>query len=427
MMVRRIREGEEIVFRGNETIIQCPICHAAWMINDKAVDDPDCPHLRFHFVGRADVGPGFVRRFGTYESGDFYDRFWKEARGVDEDGEYIDELSAFQRLVHPYVDEVVYQESAPSQLPLTSYWGFTTKTPDHNQGRAAEGTGKSALSKQDILAAVTKARSQIQDLTVTYSWNALKAPADAPNFRSRVTATVQKGKTLMDHEYGPDPQYNLVIWHRRVAFNGERSTFYQVDWQTAITTRKRSWETNTQGYEFFNMMLLNPPRGRFDGVSGQSLLSVLSSGLARLRPELENVDGRPCYVIVVYQGYIFGRSRPHLTVWLDAERGFLPVRQKYEYGQAMEFRVEQAAEIKPGLWFAVRGTKQVYDDKGTIESDYRLEVDGWKEGCPAIAINRGLAADFFDLWKQLPWGTRLFDEETRETVVVSGTTTPPNE
>jgi hypothetical protein len=56
-------------------------------------------------------------------------------------------------------------------------------------------------------------------------------------------------------------------------------------------------------------------------------------------------------------------------------------------------------------------------------SEYILEVDGWKEGHPSIAVNAGIKDDYFDLWKHLPVGTRLFKDVGRKSkggVIVTG-------
>ncbi|MDD5171326.1 MAG: hypothetical protein PHN75_21100 [Syntrophales bacterium] len=276
------------------------------------------------------------------------------------------------------------------------------------------------LTKGDILAAVESTRSQIQDLTVTFSFNALMGSDENDAcWRSHQTITVQGDKTYVDHEYGPLPKLNPGVFHRRAAFNGERSTFYQVNDAMAGVQTSRELETKTKGYGFFDMMLLDPPKSESDGVGDQSLLSVLGSENSRLRQDLENVNGCLCYVVDLFNPFNVGSPKPHLTVWLDPERGFLPVRQTYYLRSGaiiMEFAVEQAIEVGPGLWFAVRGSKKVYNNEetGVRKSEHIMEVDGWKEGRPAIAINKGIAADFFDLWKRLPVGTYLYDSDVGE-------------
>jgi beta-lactamase regulating signal transducer with metallopeptidase domain/peroxiredoxin len=274
------------------------------------------------------------------------------------------------------------------------------------------------LTKKEILQSVEALRSKIEDLSVSLTFDAVQGE-DTPDFvaaRMHQTVVTKGDKTYIDYQFGAAPKYQQRLFRREVAFNGERSTVHEVTRGVASVRTTRERETNTQGRGFFDLMLLNPPRVNGSGSDDQSLLSLLRSDLSLLREETEFVNGHRCYVLDVTHPSL---GKTWMTVWLDADRGLLPIKQVHYFGKGLdliilEFVIEDAVELDEGLWFAVRGYKRV----GPVRADSRnpnwslvheMKVDGVDEGKPKISVNTRIEDEFFDLWKRVPTGTRVVD------------------
>jgi len=242
--------------------------------------------------------------------------------------------------------------------------------------------------------------------------------------RTHFTAVVKGSKTYFDREYTGKPKNESSTQHNKISYNGKQTANYSVKTQGVSVTTENTRETRTQGKGLFDMMLLNPPRKNYKGRSDQSLVSLLRSGSSRLRKHIEVVDSHPCYVIDLYHTFrwfnplfVIKRPKRSMTVWLDKDRGFLPIRSVYytkpDFEKIlMQFVIDEAVEIEEGLWFAVKGRKSVYG--GMWPTEYVLEVDGWKDGKPSIAVNSGVQDVFFDLWKRLPPGIKVRYNDTNE-------------
>jgi len=224
-------------------------------------------------------------------------------------------------------------------------------------GQLPSDARRAFLSKGEILVAVEAIRSRIEDLSVHFSSDALKAPASFMGNRFHETAVIKGDKTYFDREFGAAPEHDKMLFRREVAFNGKRSTMHHVNSGIASVHSKRERETKTQGSEYFDLMLLNSPRPDGDGVSDQNLVSLLKSDRSHVREEMQAVNGHFCHVIDLVDP-IFNRTR--LTVWLDADRGFLPIKQVYYGGKGLqqvtiEFVIEEAVELQPHYrtWMSV--------------------------------------------------------------------------
>ncbi|UCG49647.1 MAG: hypothetical protein JSU94_07670 [Phycisphaerales bacterium] len=293
---------------------------------------------------------------------------------------------------------------------------------------ASQSREPAVLTKDEMLHGLRAARSGIEDLTVSFSFNFVNPPAGNLHARSHKTISVKGEKTCLDHVYGAARQYDDRSFQTQAAYNGKRSTFHSVDQRKAYVGIKRMHETDTQGSGFFDIMLLNPPRPEVAaaGNADQNLESLLSAEHSRLRRDMETVDGRACHVVDMIDPRSGQRS---MTVWIDCERGFLPLRQLYYGGPEradilMELSIEKAVEVREGLWMAVCGRKKTHPLPGVPQLDRPfemvLEVDGWREGKPALAVNSGLSDEYFDLWKRLPLGTTLMDLDTELYWTVGG-------
>jgi hypothetical protein len=280
-------------------------------------------------------------------------------------------------------------------------------------------SGPVYFSKEEILLGAESVYSQIEDINVSFSFNAVRGARSNLFFRSHRTAVIRGSKAYISHTYGADPDHSTSTFLRKAAFNGALTTTYIARSGSATIEAKRTRETRTKGSGFFDLMLMNESRPEADGRADQSLLSLLRTRQSHLRPALEEIDGHQCHVVDLLDE---SSNLPRMTAWIDCERGFLPLRQVY-YAQPdydailMEFRIENAIELKQGLWFAVKGRKTVYPALKNVPelrslSEHVMEVDGWKEGKPALLINQGVPDSFFELWLHVPPGTVVWDKDT---------------
>ena len=231
--------------------------------------------------------------------------------------------------------------------------------------------------------------------------------------RMAATVVVKGRMSYIDRRYSFDADAPVYQFHGVVAYNGKRSTQYQTqgDPTIAAISTERSRESSTQGLGFFDLNLLNPARPEVRGYDDQNLIHLLRDRSARVRNKIELVNDRACHVV----------ETPGMTVWLDAERGGVPLRHAYHTTSltsdrpTMIFLVEQVAEVSPGLWLATRGRKIVAPHPGSPETvggiEHTMFVSG-AVGEPSIRINAGVDDDFFDLWKSLPPGTMCWDKDT---------------
>ena len=70
------------------------------------------------------------------------------------------------------------------------------------------------------------------------------------------------------------------------------------------------------------VLLRHPAKKNGLGVSDYNLGSLLQAEQARVRPNLESVEGAQCHVVdLIFDGIVA------MTAWIDASRGFLPRKE----------------------------------------------------------------------------------------------------
>jgi hypothetical protein len=274
------------------------------------------------------------------------------------------------------------------------------------------------LSLEDIVAGVDALQSQIEDLSVEFSFNAIKEDPKNLGYRSHMRVTVKGERIDYDHVYGASPAVSAKVFAKEIAFNGKQTTSYLKNFGTAAVSVERSREASTKGMGFFDLMLLNRPQTVLPSIGDQNLSSLLKLPDARLRQKMEVVDGHLCHVVDVKQP-----GSVSVTVWIDCVRGFLPMRHVWFAPSAkpdMEFSIEEAAEVAHGFWFATRGRKLLHADGRMIkgECEWRLVVDTDAAGKPKISVNAGIENNFFDIWRRLPSGTLLVDKQANRATAV---------
>ncbi|HZL36441.1 MAG TPA: hypothetical protein VFC78_14065 [Tepidisphaeraceae bacterium] len=270
---------------------------------------------------------------------------------------------------------------------------------------------------------VESSRSQIEDLSVTFSYIAIKDdPDNQLLYRSRMKVVVKGSKLYYDDAYGPDPAKDKTSFGRELAFNGVRTTNFMKHMATASVSIERGAQAETRGLGFFDIALYNPAERGFG--DDMSLHALLDRPRLRLRPETEKVGGHDCEVV---ESIDPKSDRASETVWLDVDRGLIPVRHIYtappDYATVlMESRIEQAVQLSPGLWFPLIGRKKLHAVKpySNYECEWVMRVERNPDGTWVIALNQNVSDDLFDLWKHLPPGTMLVDAQTHASTTVGG-------
>lgn len=283
---------------------------------------------------------------------------------------------------------------------------------------------RATMTLEDLLDGVEMRDSVVRDLTVSYRYDYDENDPVHENgiMRTHQTITTKGELFLLDQErwsYPPaDP--NGVVFH--YSYDGRFSTSHLVGLGQAHISDRRTLATETQGQEFFNMMMLNEPRLETvnGGVDDQSLISLLRNPNARLRPVLEEVDGHMTHVVEVIGEY---SGELALVVWIDPERGYLPLRQQFYRGGelSMEFVIEEAAQVwnqaQVETWYVTKGRKWVAAIPGILgmeeDSNWVLEVDGWDTDEPQIFTNTDPGDEEFRIWQNLPVGTLLVHMDSR--------------
>lgn len=273
--------------------------------------------------------------------------------------------------------------------------------------RTAPAQQQPPLTLRQLAAKVGELRARIKDLTVSFTYDATTPGSGTLFAKSHQRIIVKGDKLSIDHEYSA-PELNAGPWHVLTTYDGYDTFVHNSSPSVphpdiAIQTGGRQSGASTRGTGFFDLMMFNPAsRGR-SGSSDMDLHSVLVSWHSVLRPQREDVAGHQCYVVDETEA-----GRPSFTAWIDPDRGFLPIRQVYwNMGTGkplMQFDIDTAAEIQPGLWCPMEGRKHLY--MGRV-SEYAMIVDGYAQGAPQLSIDSGVDDSVFDLRRSLPPNVRF--------------------
>jgi len=276
------------------------------------------------------------------------------------------------------------------------------------------------LTKEELLAGVETVRSLIIDLQVTATAVATDLSASNPDGFVRQTVIIRGLSAYIDDENGDPSDPKQQKFRRKKAFNGTRSSIFNVSNGTAvIMDDSRSRETESQDTYFFDLNLLNRPQGIPAG--DMSLVSLLASPDAKVRDASERASGRLCHVVDLSQS---NTQKKLQTIWIDVEHGFVPARHVYYTANdqiLMDYTAEEIAEVAPKLWLIVRGRKKVHPVlEGIASAEYIIQVEGWPKDKSGIKVNSGVDPLIFDLWKRFPPGTLVLNATAKTSYTVTG-------
>lgn len=194
-------------------------------------------------------------------------------------------------------------------------------------------------------------------------------------------------KIRWDHQFG---KKDGELLHRTVAFDGTNTVLQEHGRKMQSLHAGRLPELSVNGFGFFDLNMLVPASASPADENDVSLAGILAMPTVELREGTEMVEDRACFVI--------DRRSPMVgnitaTVWIDAERAGVPLRQHYfvpgSTVPVLEFEATKVAEVAGGLWVVVDGTKlarlnldgsfKEFKSKLHVESDalgkLKLEVD----------------------------------------------------
>ena len=300
-------------------------------------------------------------------------------------------------------------------LPLILGAGLARADVPATAPAATQGARTVRPLKAEILKSVDTARRGMETLSVEFRFDATGNAGSDDRARYQAHIVVRGHDTagiarqiLIDRSYGASDD---KLYHQRIAFNGKFTCWYQEFNHLAglMPGVLPNVDVRREGFFALNM-LSDPSRGPEASKINGSLAGMLRSVYTSVRPRMEDVDGVRCYV--VDNG---GWFHTDMTVWLDPDRGFLPIKQRI-FGEkrddVTEWDVDRAERVGD-KWIATEG-REVLPNGAVV----RLAVLRDEKGAPKIAVNEKLADDYFDLWKTLPLGTRVFNEAANRTYVV---------
>jgi hypothetical protein len=285
-------------------------------------------------------------------------------------------------------------------------------------GSIAVGLGVASHSSSDeaieeIIAAVSAARESIHEFDAKYTFRRIKGGGNAVD-RETHHFRYLNGMVHLNRAYSfPDGD---AVWEWDFGFDGD------VLWSKPKARSSMSIGTHasadqigldTETGAFTNLMLWFPcHEARYGELHLRDLLSMLASDDAVVRPEKEWVGDAHC--VVVEFGDAYGKD---FTVWLDPERGYLPVLQRSFGAIDYELRIDEAAEVAPGVWMPMVGTRLVGAHPDVPElpvpSEFRMEVE-------FVSVNAGvLQPSDFEYMNWVVPGTTVIDHDTGETWIAS--------
>jgi hypothetical protein len=247
------------------------------------------------------------------------------------------------------------------------------------------------LTLEELIAAVRESRAALSEIDVEYSFNVLEGPEGAITHNS-VHVHYRDGKVIIDHWYGLNAER---LFHRVSGYDGEVRWMWGPNTGGAILFTKtpeqagerRLANVTTEGTGLFDLMRWYPcQQARFGTPHHYDLLVMLKAGHYGVREGFEYLGDSRCIVVdwICQDTVCTGAT----TIWIDPDRGYLPILQRHYGGPrlTMEMRIDEAAEVVPGVWIPTKGTRFVPANPSVT---YVMEVG-------RVAINAGvLGADDF--------------------------------
>ena len=306
----------------------------------------------------------------------------------------------------------------PARYAILVVLVLTTAANTHAEPTTQPSAFATVPTKEKLVADIQAARASIKDLSVSSIARVTEGaiPEAYPNFR--VTVVLKGPKVYLDEQLSRDDGQQLA---RTNCYDGTRTTIIAPERSGAI----QAGLAGDQWLMSRHFFILN----MYDPITNHSgdLLKFVQSPLMQIHAQIELLDKHPC---VVVDHVMPGTKEVTETVWLDADRGYLPIQHIIHNGKnpRIQYQLGEATKVTDSMWFATDGLMQVFprdkDDKDipkTMKTIMRVEstTEGW-----ALKVNQGIADAFFALPARVPVGTKLWDMQSGKTWIV-GFNDPP--
>ncbi len=291
-------------------------------------------------------------------------------------------------------------------------------------------------AKGEIRKSILDARSQVKDVAVEFTFSlASEAPQNAVT-REHWSVQWGQGRILLDRRYtlrGPNGEREA---HIGASFDGEMAWGFQsVNRVASCQAKPNLPKIGTKGSGFFDLMMWFPAEEIAEGmVPLTDVTALLGSQASQLRPELETLpSGEVCAVLEVLKD----DGPPVIVVWLDVNRGYLPVRHR-TYRRTgdkptvwTQYEVLNAMELLPGLWIPTEGIRWSVLNPTEIDPDadadapnviivHRLNLaKDVGTGAYAVTLNTDAPDSEFRYVDRLPAGTMVLNLDTGESHIHS--------
>ena len=127
-----------------------------------------------------------------------------------------------------------------------------------------------------------------------------------------------------------------------------------------------------------------------------------------MRPEMEVVQGTPCYVIESKGSYV------STIFWISPHHGFRPVRMDYirDNGTRYSYIVTKFKEATKEIWFPTQGRFEVYKKTEDSSDHVMFSVLEMEVDASTIRVNFGIDDDQFQF--AFPDGTQVHNDITKK-------------
>lgn len=272
---------------------------------------------------------------------------------------------------------------------------------------AAEGV----ITKNELIAEIQRRRAAIESLDVEFAFYAVgEVPTHALQLDMR-SVVLEGDKVRIDRTYRIGGVDGGETYSTSASFDGARGWGYQAVNQIAYTRQDGQIPLiELEGSGFFDLILWYPDSvTRGEGLHVNDLLSMLDSPHSVVSEEFDVIDGFLVYVVELRPAdQLIGR------IWIDPNRGYLPVRQVYYSGPfpTVELRILETVQFANDVWLPVLG-ERVTEPNPDREELFRglwfeMKVKEDARG-PLLKVNEGVDNGIFDLSRTFPPRTTAID------------------
>ncbi len=278
-------------------------------------------------------------------------------------------------------------------------------------------------TKAELIAEIEARRVAIQDLDVDFVFYATGViPSHAVRHDARRVVLKGDDRILIERVY----RIGDTSYETTASLTGSRGWGHQAVNRLAYTRAGADIPlVTTEGSGFFDLMMWFPCEvARTGDRNPNDLLSVLESEASLVAPQTELIDGHMCHVVEVVGAFDAIVAR----VWIDPERGFLPVRQVYYDPAALppaivlSLAINDAIEVVEDVWLAVSGQRETLPSSDFEELanglNYTMSVQADASGL-RLKVNEGVGDTVFDLSTKLPPRTLVSDLDTGHIAMAS--------